>query len=561
MKSTNIYMIGAAIILLFSACDELDQGLRTTLTADEITISYNRTKTHATGTYTSVPKGFLTIGGAMGAAASDEAEHTDELSNVHRFNVGSWNPYVNPDNMWASLYSGIRRANQYLVMADDIDWTNFEIHQTPERNAVYAARVAEIERTKYEVRFLRAYFYFELVKRYGGVPIITEALNLDTDISAINRKTLRECIDFIISECDITASKLPASYPNEDLGRVTKGAALALKSRILLYAASDLFNSPSWAAGYPKPELVSLAGGRTAQWQQAADAAKAVIELGVYSLATNYGNMFRTFNSPEIIFTRRDAATNTFEKANYPISYEGRSGSAPTQNLVDAYEMANGKPISDPTSGYDPQNPYFGRDPRLAMTIITNNNVYKGRPVECWIGGRDGAGIPMASRTGYYLKKYLDEGLDIITNKTSVHSWHIFRLAEIFLNYAEALNEVDPGHVDIKTYVDLVRNRVNMPPLPDGLSQQEMRERIRNERRVELAFEDHRFWDVRRWMTAPNALGVPVKRMEITRTAENTFVYEVKDLENRVFHPKMYFYPIPQSELNIAKSWVQNPLW
>lgn len=558
----KIYFLIGVILLLVSGCEDLDQEVKTTLSADQISISYNRTITHSVGTYTTIPEGFLSIGGAMRASASDEAEHTIETSSVQQFNVGSWNEYSNPDDIWSDLYAGIRRANQYLVMADSIDWSNFILYQTPENQVIYEEQLAKINRTKFEVRLLRAYFYFELVKRYGGVPLLTEALPYNADITGINRNTLNDCIEFIVSECDAAIDELPDNYPNEDLGRVTAGVAMALKSRILLYAASDLFNDASWSGGYTNPQLISLTGDRNAKWQRAADAAKDVIDLGIYSLEPDYSSLFKTFNNNEVIFTRRNRASNSFEKANYPVGYDmGESGTTPTQNLIDAYEMANGKAITDPESGYDPQNPYEARDPRLAMTIITNNSIFKGRPVECWKGGLDGEGIPLASRTGYYLKKYVDEDLNLLIGNISVHSWHIFRLGEIYLNYAEALNEATPGHADIKTYIDLLRGRVNMPPLPDGLNQQQMRERIRNERRVELAFEDHRIWDVRRWMIAEETLGVPVKGVEITKTDGDTFIYQVKNLENRVFQPKMYLYPIPQSELSIASNWTQNPLW
>ncbi len=227
---------------------------------------------------------------------------------------------------------------------------------------------------------------------------------------------------------------------------------------------------------------------------------------------------------------------------------------------MDAYEMITGVPIDAPGSGYDPQDPYSNRDPRLGMSIITNNSMFKGRPVEIWEGGRDGKGVPLATKTGYYLRKYVNEDLNLLIDATGVQSWHLFRLAEIYLNYAEALNEASPGHSEIKTYVDMVRARVIMPPLPEGLSQSEMRERIRNERRVELAFEDHRLWDLRRWMLATDYLNKPVKAMTIKHNP-GIFEYQTVTLENRVFEPKMLFYPIPKSEMNIMDNWSQNPSW
>lgn len=565
MNMRYLIILSVFLALAMSSCEDLDQEVRTTLSEDQIYRSFSRTKSHLNGVYVSMPSGFLEVSGAMMASASDEAEHTEEISGIHKFNVGSWGPYDNPDKAWNDLFQGVRRANAFLAMSDSIDWSTYLQNPTPENKAIYEKNLAESKRWKYEARFLRAYFYFELVKRYGGVPLFTEALSYDADLTSVARNTLSECFTFIVNESDSAAANLPLVYPlAEDLGRATRAAALALKSRALLYKASELFNNTTWAGGYGNTELISVTGDRAAAWKAAADAAKAVIDLTGLALDNNYKGLFQTFTSSEILFIRRGPSSNNFEIANYPIGYDmGRSGTTPTQDLVDAYEMLNGKAISDPTSGYDPQNPYANRDPRLAFSVVTNGSNFKDRPVEIWEGGRDGKGVPLASRTGYYLRKYVDEGLNLLLNNKSVHSWHIFRLAEIYLNYAEALNEYDPSNADIKIYVDKVRQRtgVKMPVLPAGLTQEEMRQRIRNERRVELAFEDHRLWDLRRWMVATDYLNKPVKGMSIKQTAPGTYQYQVVDVENRVFVPKMYLYPIPQSELNVSKSWAQNPLW
>jgi starch-binding outer membrane protein, SusD/RagB family len=334
-----------------------------------------------------------------------------------------------------------------------------------------------------------------------------------------------------------------------------------------LYAASDLFNTPSWATGYANPALISLTGDRQARWKAAADAAKAVIDLtGTgYTLHSNYRNLFITnsYTLGEVIFARRMGASNDFEKANYPVGYDlGQSGTTPSQNLVDAYEMKDGSKF-DWNNPLHAAKPYANRDPRLNETILVNDTLFKGRKTEIWAGGKEGNGIQKATRTGYYLKKHVNENLNLLLNTTGVQSWNLFRLSEIYLNYAEALNEYSAGHADIKKYVDLVRTRtgVVMPVLPAGLSQADMRERIRNEKRIEFAFEDHRSWDVRRWMIAPQALGVPLRGVEITKNANGTFTYKPVKVEDRVFTPKMYLYPIPQSEINTSKGLVQNPLW
>ncbi|UFH57959.1 RagB/SusD family nutrient uptake outer membrane protein [Spirosoma sp. KNUC1025] len=556
-----------ALVVWLSGCENLDRELVTDITGQQLIKSYDYTLYRLNSLYTNIPAGYLQIDGAMTASATDEAEHTLETSNVQKFNNGSWNAIDNPDNLWANFYQGIRKTNQFLVSTDSVNLDQYKLDPAPSAQALYQSRLSDIKRWKYEARFLRAYFYFELVKRYGGVPIIAQIFDVDDNFQNVKRNTLAECMQYITSECDSAAKNLPITYAATDLGRATRGAALALKSRALLYAASDLFNTTTWAGGYSNLELISLTGDRQARWKAAADAAKAVIDLAGtgYALNTNYRNLFITnsYTLPEIILSRRNSASNEFEKANYPIGYDlGNSGTTPSQNLVDAYEMSNGTKF-DWNNPVHAANPFANRDPRLGLNIILNNTAYKGRNVEAWAGGRDGKGIVNATKTGYYLKKYVNENLNLLLNNTSVYSWNLFRLAEIYLNYAEALNEVSPGSADIKSYIDKVRTRtgVALPALPTGLSQAEMRERIRNERRVELAFEDHRGWDVRRWLQGPQYLGAPLMGVDITKNADGTFKYTPITVENRVFEPKMYLYPIPQGELNASKGLIQNPGW
>ncbi len=561
------YIVAMAAAAGLSSCEDLERELVTDITQQQVNTSYTFTLNRITSLYTDIPAGYLQIDGAMTASATDEAEHTLETSNVQKFNNGSWNAIDNPENLWANFYRGIRKANQFLAESDRVDLDQFKLDPTPSAQTVYLTRLAEIKRWKYEARFLRAYFYFELVKRYGGVPILTKIYSVDDNFADVKRNTLAQCMQYITAECDSAAGNLPVTYVATDLGRATRGAALSLKSRVLLYAASDLFNTTAWAGGYANPELIALTGDRQARWKAAADAAKAVIDLAGtgYVLNTNYRNLFITnsYTLPEVIFTRRNAADNTFERANYPIGYDlGNSGTTPSQNLVDAHEMANGTRF-DWNNPVHAAAPYANRDPRLGLNIILNNTPYKGRNVESFTGGRDGKGIVNATKTGYYLKKHANENLNLLLGNTSVKSWNLFRLAEIFLNYAEALNEATPGVADIKTFVDRVRTRtgVALPALPAGLSQAEMRERIRNERRIELAFEDHRGWDVRRWQQGPQFLGAPLMGVDIVRNADGTFKYTPVEVEKRVFEPKMYLYPIPQGELNASKGLVQNPGW
>lgn len=561
----KIYILGVLPLLILCACEKLDREVVTSLSKEKVSRSYDFVSFSVASVYYELPEGFFAVDGAMMASASDEAEHTLETSAIQKFNVGAWNAYDNPDDVWEKYYRAVRKSNQVLSIADSVNLDIYKLDPDPASQIVYKLRLAEITRWKNEVRLLKAYFYFELVKRYGGVPIIDSLFTLGDNFDQINRNTLAECIQYIVDECDSTANVLPLKSAAKDMGRVTKGTAFALKSRVLLYAASELFNDPSWASGYANPEYISLpSGDRSARWKAAADAAKSLIDLpgSGYTLSNDYPSLFKTFNNSELILVHRAAASNEFEIASYPVGFDyGRGGTTPSQNLVDAYEMADGSKFDwdNPAHSADP---YANRDPRLGYSIITNYAMFKDRHIECFAGGKDGKGIPLATKTGYYLKKYVNEDIDLLTGTNSVHSWIIFRLAEIYLNCAEALNEYNPGDPDIFSYLNMVRQRpgVNMPEISSGLSQSEMREKIRNERRIELAFEDHRLWDLRRWMQASDKLSKPLKGVQITPVTDSTFNYNVINVENRSYENKMYFYPIPQTEI-VLTGWPQNPLW
>ncbi|WP_321290485.1 RagB/SusD family nutrient uptake outer membrane protein [uncultured Sunxiuqinia sp.] len=567
-----IYILGIFLIFLLNSCEDLDREIITNISEEEVNTQYSYSGARAAALYTDLPDGFFEIDGALIASAGDEAEHTLETSSIQDFNIGSWNEISNPGDVWAKYFKAIRNVNLFLENSDEIDLEIYRLDPAPDQQEIYRTRSLEIERWKYEGRFLRAYYYFQLIKRYGGVPIVTQSMVMGDEYGNIQRSSLQECINFISSECDASAAQLPAKYEDTDLGRITKGAALALKAKVLLFAASELWNNPSWASGFSSPELISVSGDRNTKWKDAADAAKAVIDLeGTgYALADNYRNLFITgqsFQSPEHILVRRYGASNSFEKACWSIGFDlGKSGNAPSQNIVDAYEVKVDETTAVPFDWNNPDhaaNPYANRDPRLSANVIVNNSSYKGRTMEIWEDGRDGKGKNLATKTGYYLKKFLDENINLLTGTSSIHSWSLIRLADVYLWYTEALNEYDPGNADIKFYLDQIRQRqgVNMPPVADGLTQDEMRDVIRHERMVELAFEGHRVWDLRRWMTATSALNAPLKGTQITKSESGDFTYSVITVENRVFEPKMYFYPISRQELLKMPNWSQNPLW
>lgn len=571
MKKVKTILYGAALLLLVNACDSiLDREVVLSLTEDDVLTLYNNTQSRAVAIYNYLPSGFRCVDGAMMASASDEAEYTLETSSIQMFNVGSWNAKNNPDGgSWWNNFRGIYLVNHFLANSDNLDLEMYRLNPDDIGHEQYQNRLDNIKRWKYEVRFLRAYFYFELIKRYGGVPVITRPVEIG---DSFPRNTLDSCVNFIVKECDDIAWGLPVKYTEqENLGRATRGAVLALKSRVLLYAASDLFNSPEkWASGYANKDLISVKPiDRKERWKRAADAAKNVIDLtdAGYALSNNYQGVFRSYTDAEIILARRDGASNDFEKANYPVGYDlGNSGNTPSLNLLDDYEMLDGTAF-DWNNKNHAANPYRGRDPRLAFTILSNMTKFNGRPVECWTDGRDGKGVPRATKTGQYLLKYIDPELNLLEGRTSVHTWVLIRLAEVYLNYIEALNEYQPAHSDIKIYYNKIRQRegIKMPELPDGLDQDAVRQKIRHERRIELAFEDHRLWDARRWMIAADnekgkgVLNIPLRGLEILNRG-GVPSYTPIEIEKRNFEPKMYLYPIPQGDLDIA-GWSQNPLW
>lgn len=569
MKTKNKIII---FLTLISAClwgceDFLEREIVTDYHEDQVFVNYERMSQAGYGVYTFLfyRFGYDRIDNAMLASACDEADHADRNSDIQKFNNGSWNAASNPEDYWQGFYQGIYRANLFLEKSTDYKNIVYRDTLDPANKSDYILNVRDIEWLRAEVRFLRALYYFELVKRYGGVPIITQSSHGLEELKSMTRKSFNECVEFIESELDETVPHLQETWVGFDSekwrGRATKGAALALKARLLLYAASPLHN----------PE-----DDRT-KWEKAAQSAHDVIALNRYALHSDYKGLFRLGNgadgNPEVIFSQHGWTRNDFEKRNYPIGYDqgGQGSSCPSQNLVDAYEMKSaGAPIHEPGSGYDPVNPFADRDPRLSMSILTNNTVFKGRPVECWVGGLDGIGKPKATTTGYYIRKFVDEGLNLPQNTTSMHTWIIFRYAEILLNYAEAMNEAygpeskSGFSLSAKQALDMVRSRtgVAMPILPPGLSKEEMRQRIWNERRVELAFEEHRFFDVRRWKIAEQTENMPLMAMKITKNTDGTFNYLVVKAEDRVFHPKMYFYPIPETEiLKSEGALIQNDQW
>lgn len=549
MKSKNILCM--LLVMVFAGCDTLDTKIDTLITQEQLDSDYSKLRDLGYAPYTFIRSGFSRIDGNIAAAMSDEAAYTQTASNVRLFNEGSWNQYNNPDNVYANSYKGIRAANFFLDYS-----VNYKQQLAQNRDTLsdggyqYRLSVREIEWMRAEAHVLRAYFYFELIKRYGDVPLVKNVLSVEDD-SDFSRTGVDEVVNYAVSEIDYALDSLQVDWKSADSerdGRFTKGAAMALKSRMLLYAASPLHN--------PANDV--------SKWERAASAAYDVVQLNQYTLSSNYRTLFLESNSAtsgEIIMAYRIGASNGMERANYPIGTPGgNSGVTPSQNLVAAYEF-KGAP--------DPNNPYANRDPRLGYSVVVNNSTWNGRTMEIYSGGRDDPNNANASRTGYYLKKFLLDNLFLTQDETRIRNWVMFRYAEILLNYAEAMNEAfgpdnNNGYaMTAREAVNAVRRRAGVEmPAVIAADKDEMRERIKHERRIELAFEEHRFWDLLRWKDAELNLNRPLYGIRATKVGDR-FDYEEFTVHQRIFDAsKMYLYPIPYSEIARSNGMLtQNPNW
>jgi hypothetical protein len=486
---------------------------------------------------------------AMYASVTDEAVYSND-DQTYLVQRGQLNPsnYGWMSTVWGRSYRSIREANLALS----------KIVQTP---------VTEERRTMLnaEIRFVRAFRYFDLLKGFGGVPLIGDKVSQLTDDFSeyYERASIQQTADYIAGELDAVMSVLPAD-PSDTWkrGRATKAAAMALKSRVLLYAASPLYTNNVNDA---------------AKWQKAATAAKDVMDLNKFSLVTglsadaseNYRLLFVSTPTQEDIFYREYTNTSpsmAMERMNAPNGYGGWGGNCPMQNLVDDYEMDNGVAIASPGSGYDEQNPYVNRDPRFYATILFNGSQYRGRQIETFLpSGKDspdGNEPWNTSPTGYYLRKFLKESITLDDwNNMGTATWRYFRYAEILLNYAEAQNEAVGADQSVYDAVNAIRTRAGMPALPAGLSQAEMRDRIRNERRIELAYEEHRYFDVRRWLIAEVEENQQAQGMSITNNGTLTFARK-EALGGKTFQKQHYWFPIPFEEINASNGKIQqNPFY
>jgi hypothetical protein len=472
------------------------------------------------------------------------------------------NPYT---NTYSTCYTNIRRSTIYLAEVD---------------RAPLSASLKT--RTKAEARFLRAWYYSLLIKNFGGVPLLGNTLFGPSDIIDIPRNSYEDCVNYIVAELDAASNDLPLNYTGQNYGRITKGACLALKSRVLLYAASPLFNGGNIGKTDAQRKVVGYDAYDEQRWVKAAQAAKAVIDLGVYSLyednttAPGFGfsRVFLMRVNPEYILEGMTGPNKRLEGALCPPSRGvGTLQTLPTQNLADAFGMINGKALDDPASGYNPNNPYVNRDPRFNYTFIYNGTLWLNNstgtktPVNTYVGApQDGYGT-IAYSTGYFWRKMMDDNVSNNGGPQLERCWPLIRYAEILLNYAEASNEsgdINTAYEQLK----LIRRRAGIQAgtnglygLNAGMSKEDMRRTLYRERQVELAYEDHRFWDVRRWKTAIENQNVDIMAMKITRTGTN-LTYEkvpVNINSRHVFTEKNYFFPLAQDEISKDPNLIQNP--
>ena len=539
------------IALVSSACsDFLDTSIDRNSTGETIATNYSSIWGFGRAFYTPLGYGFGMIDSNIFATASDEAQQTSAQSNVIYFNKGMLNENVNPlFTYYRNYYEGIRAANFFL---DYVGNGKGEALLAQNRNLVtdkvnYERDLQSLAWFKAEAHVARAYYYAELAKMYGGVPIVESHID---DGTMIARSSYDEVIDYIVKEIDTYKDSLAIDWTEfkDREGRFTLGVALAIKSRALLYAASPLHN--------PENDLT--------KWEAAAAAANELIshpELS-YALADNYGNYFIGANpltSPESIYLVRRSQSNSMEKNNYPIATQGgKSGATPTHNLVAAYEY-----IGTP----DPANPYANRDPRLNASVVTNGSTWNGRVIDQAEGGMDDMANANASKTGYYLKKFLTDNLNLTQGQVAQHNWVAYRYGEILLNYAEAMNEafgpdaVPEGYtMSARQALQQVRDRASSKlPKVVASDKETFREAVKHERRVELAFEDHRYWDLLRWKDAMDVLNKPVLGVAVSRNGEG-WSYEVQEVATRTFYEKNYYLPFLRSEIeNSNNTLEQNP--
>ena len=565
MKRINIVCITLLMILLgvnTSCADYLDKAPDEDLTLDDVFTRENYAEQFLSSIYWNMPweLNFTNDWGHNPfVGAADELDYPYTNCFAYFMNNGSWTP----DNVLKDIsnmaYQGIRKTNIFLE----------NVAKVPMDESKRAGWIGE-------ATFLRAFFHFQLLRIYGPIHITEKVFDPNEDFSELcKRMPLDQCVDFITNECDKAGGMLKMKEGADRYGRVTKAAAMALKARALLYRASPLWNGNPDYANFTDKEGNHLfpLSYEAERWKIAAEYTKTCIDemekagYGLYYAPSgdpmeNYRYLFVENWNKEIIFAKNVAIYDQMERAAAPLSLGGWSGLCPTQELVDAYEMADG---TDFSWNIHAANPYVGREPRFYASINFNGQQWRGRQLEFWQGGKDGINVSKVDYccTGYLLRKTADEGVDVINGKGGMKEASIlFRVGSLYLDYAEALNEAEGPVDDVYKYVDAIRKRAGLPGLAKGLDKDKMRERIQHERQIELAFEaGHRYFDCHRWKIAEKTDNGYMHGMNITATNKVDYSKRSTVGDSRVFEKKHYLFPIPQSEMDKRIGLVQSPYW
>jgi len=549
MKTSYItFKIAIIGICALYGCKKYEQVPAESITENYAFDSLDKNGTYAeqivNNIYTYLNPGFNRIDEVVLDAATDDAISSAYGNDIEALSKSRISASLLVDGAWDNSYACIRKVNNFLSKIDQVP-----------RNET------DKKFWKAEMRFMRAYSYFELIKRYGGVPLIGAKVYQPEEPITVSRNSFDDCVAYIVNECDnikdsLRNESVASEFADAFWGRITRGAAMALKARALLYAASALHN--------PANDVQ--------RWQKAADAAKEVIDLNYYALQPSFVQVFLQRKNKEIILAYQRSLTNDLEKQNAPIGFQAPNASrglvSPTEELVTAFPMNNGLAITDPLSGYNPDSPFVKRDPRLNWSVFYNGSKWLNRAVETFEGGMDKPGGAVTqTRTGYYMRKFLADFSTASSYSQQTHNFPIFRYAEILLNYAEAANETG-NQLAAFDQLKLIRQRAGIAKGTDNgyayglkanMNQQEMREAIRLERRIEMAFEEQRYWDIRRWKIAET---VGNREVHGTRIVQNNGLptYQSYTADKIYFDPqKNYLYAIPLKEVISNPKMQQNP--
>ncbi len=561
MKNIVTILLAFTMLVIISSCEKmmgdfLEKAPGIDVTEDTIFSSKVQVETFIAGTYqqgihTTIVLDDATLG--LTDAATDEGEMDQSWWPQQNWNAGNINANNTvEDSRWGVRWAAIRQCNILLK----------RIETVPNISQDY------IEQVKGEASFIRALNYFEMLKRYGGIPIVDVRLNVSDDL-LLPRNTIEECVNFIVDDCNNASNYLPDSYSSEYRGRATKGAALILKSRTLLYAASPLFNTgtPYLDLGSDN-NLICYTNSDNNRWQLAADAAKAVIDWapsGGIALITekgddeNYKYVWETHDNSEIILANKSIGYRSFWSWPWNgiiprclgVSWGGMSA---TLNFQRLYQKKDGTyPAWD--GGSDLNQIYSEMDPRFAQTFAYNSSYWS--EVNPYIAIYQEGNHAEGCYGGVWVHKRVPEAL--CYDYPQIPHIILFRLAEAYLNYAEALNEAHGPISEAYKAINIIRNRSGMPDLPAGLSKEEFRDLVCNERSIELAYEEHRFWDLRRWLKSVEVLNADMEGIKIYRIDNSDeFKYEPYVFETRTFLTRMYLHPFEYDE--ILKGYlVQNP--